>query len=570
MHAEPLAVSTPSILGGTWTILRARAQVARNTFWRGKLIRKILIVLLVVLLIGVSYALYRFSGFVVRGLQILAERDATRDLIAQLGSLDRIFAAVPSLTLTAFALPMLLSSVSFALSTLYLARDLEALLVTPVPVRSVFLARFLEGLAPTYAILFVLLAPALFGYGQALGYNWGFFVALVFVLLCLPFLPVSVGTLLTMLLVRVIPAKRLRDVITVIGGLFGLVMYIASQSLNRVMRNLVRPATAEQLLRFDIPALPTSWGARLLVAAGQGDLQNVILFGTGYALATIGLFAICIVLAERVYYHGLVNMAGTQGGRVRRRRFQASGPAIFRGPIGAIVRKDLRILPRDLQQLSQLLFPLAISAFWIWRLITDTELTSSEIGSSPTVVDYGLVITGIFVCLLITSHLGLTGLSREGKNYWVLHLAPIDPWTTLWAKWIVAWLPFGIVGTVFVALIGLLQQPSLGQLLQDWALFLLTGVGVAGITVGLGAAFPRFDWQQPKKMTSTRAGCIGSLLHFVYTAFMLGSVAGASFLAPRFGNWVYAAGWGAAITLTGLALWFPLMLGASRLRNLDV
>ncbi len=558
------------MLGGTWTILRARAQVARNTFWRGKILRKILTVLLLVLMIGVSYGLYRFSGFVVRGLRILAAREATRDLFAQIGSLDRIFAAVPSLTLTSFAIPMLLSSVSFALSTLYLARDLESLLVTPVPVRSVFLARFLEGLVPTYTILFVLLAPALFGYGQAMGYGWGFFVALVVVLLLLPFLPLSVGTLLTMLLVRVIPAKRLRDVLTVIGGLFGLVVYIGSQSLNRVARNLVTPTTAEQLLRFDLPFLPTSWGARLLIAAGQGDLQQVLVFGLGYGLATVGLFVVCIVLAERLYYHGVVSMAGTQGGRVRRRRVSASGAGLFRGPIGAIIRKDLRILPRDLQQLSQLLFPLAIAAFWVWRILTDTEFTSSDLGSSPTVVDYGLVATGIFVCMLIASHLGLTGLSREGKNYWLLHLAPIDPWTTLWAKWLIAWLPFGVVGTLFVALIGLLQRPSPGQLLQDWLLFLLTGVGVAGITAGFGAAFPRFDWQQPKKMTSARAGCIGALLYFIYTALMLGCVAGPTFLGPRLGAWLYAAGWGAAVLLTGLALWLPLLLGASRLRRLDV
>ncbi len=563
--------ATPSIISGTWTILRARWHVARNTFWRGKLIRKILTVLLALLMAGISYGLYRLSGFFVRGLQRLAERDANRDLIDQLGSLDRIFAAVPSLALATFALPMLLSSVSFALSTLYLARDIEALLVTPVPVRSVFLGRFLEGLVPTYLILFLLLAPALVGYGRALGYGVGFFVTLILVLLLLPMLPLSLGTFLTMLLVRVIPARRLRDVLTVIGGLFGLVVYIGSQSLGRAARNIVTPTMAEQLLRFDLPMLPTSWGGRFLIAAGRGEIATMAFYGALYLLATLGLFVVCIVLAERLYYIGMLNMAGTRGGRVRQRGVRSAvREPWLRGPIAAIVRKDLQILPRDLQQLSQLLFPLAITAFWIWRLLTDSELDSSRLRSAQPFVDYGLVATGIFVCVLISHHLGLTSLSREGKSYWILHLAPIDPWTTLAAKLVVAWLPFGIVGTAFVALIGILQRPSAAQLLQDWLLFLLTGVGVASITTGFGAAFPRLDWEQPKQMASARAGCLGPLAYFLYTGLMVGLIAGASFVAGRFGNWVYAAAWAGALLVTALALLLPLMLGVSRLRRLDI
>jgi ABC-2 type transport system permease protein len=180
------------------------------------------------------------------------------------------------------------------------------------------------------------------------------------------------------------------------------------------------------------------------------------------------------------------------------------------------------------------------------------------------------VITGIFICVFITSHMGLTGLSREGKSYWLQQLAPIDPWTTLWAKWLLAWLPFAIVGSAFVVLIGVIQRPSLGQLAQNWLLFLSTGVGVAGITAGFGAAFPRFDWQQPNRMTTARAGCLGSILYFMYSAMMLVLIGGAQIAAPRFGNWTYAAGWAVALLITALALWLPLMVGAERLRRLEL
>lgn len=561
-----MTVATPSLVGGTWTILQARLRVARNTFWRGKITRKIATVLVAGFVVAASYGLFRFTRFIVRVLRQLPQE--MPELAAQLESLDQLFAAVPSFALGVFALPLLLTSVSFALSTLYLARDLDTLLVTPVPVRSVFLARFLEGLVPTYLLLFVLLAPALAGYGQALGYSPAYYLALLLVLALLPLLPISIGTLLTMLLVRIISPKRLRDVLTVVGALFGLAVYIGSQLFVQATEQLATPEAATQLLRFDTSVLPTSWGARALIAAGTYAWGELLLYGGAYIAATAGLFTICLALAERLYYIGWVSMAGSGGGKVRRRTRQATGAWLLSGPVGAIVRKDLRVLPRDLQQLSQLLMPLAFSVFWVWRLVSDSQLNEASSKAPAAIANAGLVGLGIFVCIMITSNLGLRGVNREGQGYWLLHLAPISPWTVLWAKWSVAWLPFPILGTLFVALIGVLQQPPLGQLLQDWLLYTMTGIGVAGITVGLGAAFPKFDWQQPNNMTSARSGCIGSVLYLIYAALMLGVTIGAQFVAPQWGGWVYGVGWGLALVLTALALWLPLQLGATRLRNL--
>lgn len=560
---------TPSILGGTWTILRSRWQVTRNTFWRGTLARKLVTLLAALVLLVVAYGLYRFSHFLVSILQFIAEEQP--QLVAQLGDLDRIFAAVPSLALFSFALPLLLTSVSFALSTLYLAKDLNTLLVTPVPTQAVFLARFLEGISSTYILLFGLLAPALIGYGQALGYRPGFYLMLIVVLALLPLLPVSVGTLLTMVLVRIIPVKRLRDGLTVLGGLFGLLVYIGSQALTTRVGDVANAETAERLLRLDVPWLPTTWGARALVAAGSGDGATVLLFGGLYLVTTVGLFGLCVLLSERLYYNGWASLGGTEGGKVRRRsaRRLLVAPRLLSGPVGAIIRKDIRILPRDIQQLSQLIFPLAIACFWVWRLFSETQADTAMLRNSERFTDSGLVTIGLFVCVLIASHLGLTGLSREGNSYWLLHLAPIGTWSILGAKWALAWLPFPIIGTAFIVLLGVLQQPPLAELAQSWLLIVLTGVGVAGITAGMGATFPKFDWQQPRQMTSTRAGCLGSLLYMLYSGAMIALIVGAQFIAPTWGSWVYAAGWAIALVLTGLALSLPMMAGALRLRRVE-
>jgi ABC-2 type transport system permease protein len=554
----------PSVWSGTWTILRSRWQIARNSFWRGKLIRKLMLIALVLFIGFVAYGLYRISNFIVAGLQTVAREQP--ELLAQIGSVDAIFTAVPSLALGLAALPLLFSSLNFALSTLYLGRDIDLLLVTPVPMRSVFLARFIEGLAPIYIFFLALLAPSLAGYGRGLGYGFAFYAALAGVLLLLPLLPFSIGTLLTMLLARFIAPKRLRDVLAVLGGLFGVLVYIGIQLLGRSMADEGAPFSAEQALRFDVPFLPTAWGARALIAAGSGNLESFLFYGLIYALATAGLFTFCVLLAERMYYNGLASITATSGRRTRRRTQWATGRMQWlRGPAGAIIRKDFHTFRRDIQQLSQLLTPLAFSLFWLWQIVMGTrgDVPLAFAGIGPTA-------TSLFVCILIASNVGLTALSREGHNFWLLHLAPISPWTILWAKWAFAFAPFPILGALFGALVGILQQAPALQLLQSWLVIVLSGIGVAGITTGFGATFPRFDWQNPRKMTSTQAGCLGSLLYFVYAGLMLGFTSVPHFLAPRFGDWIYVAGWSGAIIITALALWIPMQLGANNLRTLEL
>src|SRR5947208_3344275 len=80
---------------------------------------------------------------------------------------------------------------------------------------------FWRGLIVPYALLFFLLGPALIGYGQGMRFGAAFFVTAVLVLALLPLLPAGLGALLVMAVVRVIPARRAREIVSVIGGLFG-------------------------------------------------------------------------------------------------------------------------------------------------------------------------------------------------------------------------------------------------------------------------------------------------------------------------------------------------------------
>ncbi len=538
--------------------MRSRWQVTRNTWWRGSDSRKFGVVFAVLGVVALAAFLTFISRLIVRGLLFIAREEP--DLVAQIGSVDRLFAAVPSLALGIALLPLLFSSVSWALSTFYLSRDLDTLLVTPVPIRSVFIARFVEGLGGSWVTTFVLLGAPLIGYGLGLGYGALFVIVVVIVLLLLPLLPTSLGTLLTMLLVRVVPAQRLREIIAVVGGLFGALVWLGTQFLGGTFSGRAGNLDENTLLRFDLPFLPTSWGARTLIAAGTGNGGALLGYGALYVGATLGVFAVCALLAERLYYSGWATVSTATGGRVRRGR---EGAPLLRGPAGAILRKDVRTLPRDLQQLSQLVVGLLFALFWLWRF-TSTGPRGDALSG------FGATSASVFICILLASNLGLSGLSREGRGMWQLQLAPVSPWTILRAKWVLAYLPFPLFALVFAVFLYIVRQVDPSALLNILLQLVLIGVGVAGITTGLGAMFPRFDWDNPRNMTTGRANFLSFVGYGIYTALMLALLNGATWLATDWGWWVYAAAWIIALALTALAAWLPLNLAAKRMRTLEV
>jgi ABC-2 type transport system permease protein len=342
------------------------------------------------------------------------------------------------------------------------------------------------------------------------------------------------------------------------------------------------PGSLQALLASDFPLLPSAWAGRALVAAGTGDALSLIVFGGLFAAASLGVFFGCLLVAERLYYAGWSNMA-TQGGRVGRR--QAAGgrrqePQVSRSSLlvarlsaflpaesRAILAKDLRLFGRDLRNLQQLIFPVALAGIWTFRLFTSPP--NPEVDAElPAFVRQlsDLLSAGIafFICLSISSALAGTGVSREGKAYWILKLAPVSPIRILLGKLALAYLPFPAIGTPFLALLAALRGASPALFLEQWLLLMIAGLGCAAFTMGLGAAFPKLDWENPQQQSTWQTGCLGTLFYPVYLFLVVGLVVGGGALGAG------PLGWVLAVLLTGAICWGGTIMGTHGLDRIEV
>jgi ABC-2 type transport system permease protein len=390
-----------------------------------------------------------------------------------------------------------------------------------------------------------------------------------------------------MAVVRVVPARRAREIVSVIGGLFGASWYILNQFAPEVARNATSVRTLESLRRLDVPLLPSAWAGRALVAAGQGEWLTLLAYGGLFVVLSLVVFAGCLLLAERLYYDGWSNMA-SQGGKIRQKekgkRQNAQTVPFYLLPFTfflppesrAIVYKDLRVFPRDLRNLQQLIFPLALAGIWTFQLLTDR----SPIGRGGG-AEFGRFLdaagsAGIsfFICLTLSGALGGPSISREGRGFWLLRVAPISALRLLLGKLVLAYLPFPTVGVLFVLFLSALRGGTVGELLRALALILLVGLGVSSISLGMGAAFPKLDWENPQQQTTFRAGCLAPILYIVYVAVAIAAVFGLPALATLVGAgwavWLAVAGWLIVIALTAAVVWGALAFGAARLDRIEV
>jgi ABC-2 type transport system permease protein len=587
------------MLNAIGVLVRTRFLIARNTFWRGKIGRKILLVLAVLGLAAASYGLYQLTQVIVRTLTsrrfadfLASAARATPDLPPDFSLNVRDYLlALPSAVLFFTLVLMVLTSFTTVLSSLYLSGDMDLLLAAPVPMRAVFVVKFFGGLLVPYMLLFFLFGPFLLGFGQGLGWGAAFFATALVVLLLLPLLPTGLGALLVMAVVRVIPARRAREIVGVIGGMVGISWYIFSQFSNQLTPRVASARTLDYLRRFDSPVLPSAWAGRALTAAGTGDWIGLAIYGGLFAALSIGAFAICLVLAERLYYAGWSNMS-TQGGQVRKRRRtkdEGQRPAsadpqtfVFRlsslvlpGQSAAVLSKDLRVFPRDLSNLQQLIFPLVLAGIWSFRLITDGS-PFGDTRQPDFFQSIGMLASAgisFYICLVLSSALAGPGISREGRGFWLLKVAPISGRQILLGKLALAYLPFPTIGTLFVLFLSILQHSTPAELVRSLALVLLGGLGATSITLGLGAAFPKLNWENPRQQNTLQAGCLAPVLYLLYIVVAIGAVLGLpqlSLLAPSFALALGAIGWAIFLLLTAGVVWGALTFGAARLEQLEI
>jgi ABC-2 type transport system permease protein len=418
------------------------------------------------------------------------------------------------------------SNVVSSLSTFYLSEDLELVLSFPITRPTFHFARLVDSTVQSSWMLGFFGLPVIVAYGLAYDAGWPFVLALAAALPGYLLIPGSFGLLVASTLVRVFPARKLREALAI----FGLFTLAALFMLLRLVRpeRILEADSVESVaayvanLQDPVPLLfPARWASDVLVAALMGRPFPWIELGL---LVTGGIAAEGVArwLTDRVYDEGRARSQEARAARLARAGWLDRLLALWTWPLEpvarAIVIKDVKSFVRDPSQWTQV--------FLVGSIVV---ITLSSVAFLPDGVVRGRYayfwdnfiafaahsLVG-FIMSAVAARFQFTAVSLEGRAFWFVRTAPMRPTTLLWAK-VWPWLPLMLLLGQLLAIPSMVilgAGPFLVCLSSATAIALAPAI--SGIAVGIGAMYPDF-----KAENAARVAASPTAMLFMVSALVL-------------------------------------------------
>lgn len=408
-------MSQPSlvrVLEPKWRTLLQRLRETRDQGWGRPLGLAIVGALFWVAAFGVLYRILKYF----RGVEELGPLLAGKLL---------------GLMLLSFISMLVLSNIVTALSSFFLARDLDLLVSAPLDWLRFYLAKLGETLVDSSWMVALMAVPILAAYGVIYHGGWWFAPYAIITIVPLLVVPAVLGSAITLVLVNLFPARRTRDLLSVIalGAAAGVVLVL------RLVRpeRLARPEGFRNLLDFiavlrtpTSPFLPSEWASQAIMTFLHGPLDVlplVLLWSTAAALVTIGAF-----LHARLYAQGYTK--AQEGAE----RFVRGG--VWGWAVGTLLRplpvarrelvlKDVKLFFRDATQWSQLILLAVLVVVYVFNVKALPLFSGEQIPRFyVTLVAFlNLGLSG-FVLASIAARFIFPAVSLEGRHMWLLRSSP--------------------------------------------------------------------------------------------------------------------------------------------------
>jgi ABC-2 type transport system permease protein len=477
---------------------------------------------------------------------------------------------------------LLLSNIITALSSFFLARDLDLLVASPADWLKLYGAKLLEtGVNSSWMVL-LLAIPMFAAFGTA--YHGGPLFPLVVAAVFVPFLvvPAVVGSAITLVLVNIFPARRTRDILSVIAVLAagGIVL------LFRIVRpeRLARPEGFRSLVEFvtvlrtpTSPFLPSEWVQRAILGwlSYRPDWMAVYLLWSTAAAA----FVLGAILHRSLYSIGF-SKAQESGQRfVRGKVMHDVGHLLFK-PLGILKRelvlKELRLFFRDTTQWSQLILLAVLVVVYVFNIkylpLRGEGITFFLVNVIPFL---NLVLAG-FVLASVAARFIFPSVSLEGRTLWLLRSSPMPVRDLLWAKFWVGTTPLLVLALGIVGVTDALLQVSDFMFAVSVMTISLMTLALCGMALGFGTLFPQFETENAAQIPTSFGGLMFMIaaIGLIAAVVVLEARPVYGYLSARFygtptSMTEMVVGFGAAAVLCMAATILPISMAERRLEAVE-
>lgn len=418
-----------------------------------------------------------------------------------------------------------MSGIAVAVGALFLSQDLDLILATPVSKAKLFFGKLFLIIISASWMPLLFLSPLLFAFGRAYDAPFSFYL-LAFVILA-PFfiLAGSISSILAILISRLVPASRSREILFLVGCTVLILLFILVDLMRLGFGDDVQKVNLSRMISFlsmaNVPWLPSHWTAACLQDAILGrDTEwpkylPLLLFSS---LAGISLAQIIFYTCHFDTYTRSQSVRSNNHKTPQIRSALLPASRWIAQPQRALVGKEILHFLRDVTHTIQLLMLLGLCAVYIFNLRIFLNIEAFPFDSREWWQKFFFISNSSIAAFVTTgfcTRFVFVSLSLEGKALWILETSPLSMTEILQAKFRSWLMPVALLGSIVFCAAGLSLNvgPYVMALSMVSSWFIC--YGIVGLAIGLGARYANFSWEHSSQL----AAGFGNMV------FMLASIA---------------------------------------------
>ena len=410
---------------------------------------------------------------------------------------------------------LVLSNVITSLSSFFLAKDLDLLVSAPVDWLRLYSAKLGETLLHSSWMVALMAVPVFAAYGVVFRGGPLFVPYAILTVAPLLVLPAVAGSALTLTLVNVFPARRTRDLLSIValGTAGGLIL------LFRLIRpeRLASPEGFRNLLEFiavlrtpTSPYLPSEWAAQAVMGYLRGRvdvLPLALLWSTAGAFVVLGAS-----LHRRLFAPGFTKAQEAAERFVRGTLWRRTvGALLYFLPVAKreFVIKDVKLFFRDTTQWSQLILLAVLVVVYLFNIKTLPLHRGEAVGFFYiTLVSFlNLGLAG-FVLAAIAARFIFPAVSLEGRHMWLLRSSPLDLGALLWSKYWVGTIPLLGLALLLTGVTNILLEVRPFMMVLGLVAIVCLTFAIAALALSFGALFPQFETENAAQIPTSFGGLV--------------------------------------------------------------
>ena len=499
-------------------LLKPRYLSVKNSLTKSRH-RLSFIILIIMGLVGIPYSTF----------QMIVE-------FRQVVNSDQTLLSVVELLLVTFFSVQFLSSAIHSLQSLYLSRDTELILASPISKLRIFISKYIENVFASSWILILLIFPICFGIIHSrisLAGSICLILCLILAILTIS----ALGLTTTVILSRLYPARSLKELFLLCAIALVVVLHQYGQS-NAIFLPQFKDGKFEH-----IQSSIETWQKKiseqskgiityplkqeLNIPSFESRSNSIFLF--------ISLLIISLLAAFRIFTDFYSPSDILDKWQTKQRSRNGYWLRIANSRLISFLQKDLHLFLRDLAQPVQLILFLAIGGITLLSLKQTEQfkmfLTGDTAWWEPFITTI-VILCHLLFTVLFCGRFVFPALALEDESDWLLKQSPITPVTFVKLKY------FSLLSLTLIILLptylalAFATNISVPTIIQGMIFSTIHITTVTACAIGTGGTLPLFRFEHLGQITSG----IGSFIFMLSSLLIIPILIGLSFVVAVFTN----------------------------------